>query len=110
MSGTVRIGPRKPHRIYLAEWRGHRNLTQKQLGERLGVSGVTVSRWETATSLLNTDVMGAVAEALDIEPVDLYRDPARPSAESLLRDQPAERASPQTHSRNPSLIRPGNYI
>lgn len=85
-----RIGPRRPRRIFLAEWREHRGLTQAQLGDRLGVADMTVSRWERATSLLNTNVMAAIAEALNIEPGDLYYPPDRPSADSLLRDQPEE--------------------
>lgn len=85
-----RIGPRRPRRIYLAEWREHRDLTQQQLADRLGVSDMTVSRWERATSLLNTNVMAAIAEALSIEPFDLYRHPDQPSADELLRDQPPE--------------------
>ena len=85
-----RIGPRRPRRIYLAEWRENRELSQKQLGERLGVTDMTVSRWERATALLNTNVMAAIAEALSIEPQDLYRHPDQPSADALLRDQPQE--------------------
>lgn len=84
----ARIGPRKPRRIYLAEWREARGLTQEQLANRLGTTGVTVSRWETGRSLLNTNVMSALAEALNIEPPDLYRHPDMPSADSLLRGQP----------------------
>lgn len=85
-----RIGPRRPRRIYLAEWRVDRGLSQQQLGDRLGVTDMTVSRWERATSLLNTNVMAAIAEALNIEPTDLYRHPDQPSADELLRDQPPE--------------------
>ena len=48
MAGTPRIGPRRPRIIFLAEWREHRKLTQKQLGERLGVPDMTISRWEKA--------------------------------------------------------------
>lgn len=87
---AVRIGPKKPRRIYLAEWRERRGLTQKQLGDRLGVAGLSVSRWERSTALLNTNVMAAVAEALNIEPQDLYRHPEQPSVDELLRDQPSE--------------------
>jgi hypothetical protein len=43
MAGATRIGPRRPRRIYLAEWREHRGLTQKALGDRLGVTDMTVS-------------------------------------------------------------------
>lgn len=85
-----RIGPRRPHRIFLAEWREFRGLTQERLGQRLGVSGVTVHRWEKALALPNTNVLAALAEALDISPTDLYRHPAQPSADALLRDQPPD--------------------
>jgi transcriptional regulator with XRE-family HTH domain len=85
-----RIGPRRPPRIFLAEWRESRGLTQERLAERLGVSGMTVSRWERSAALLNTNVMAAIAEALDIEPGDLFHHPDRPSADALLRDQSPE--------------------
>lgn len=85
-----RIGPRRPRRTYLAEWRENRGLTQQTLGDRLGVSDVTVSRWETGRALLNTNVLAAISEALNIEPQDIYRHPDQPSADALLRDQPVE--------------------
>lgn len=85
-----RIGPKRPRRTYLAEWREYRRLTQQQLGDRLGVTDVTVSRWETGRTLLNTNVLAAFAEALNIEPQDVYRHPDQPSADELLRDQPVE--------------------
>jgi transcriptional regulator with XRE-family HTH domain len=90
MGMTARIGPRRPRKIYLAEWREARQLTQKQLGDRLDVTDVTVSRWELGKALLNTNVMAALAEALNIEPQDLYHHPDRPSPDALLRDQPPE--------------------
>lgn len=90
MPGTPRIGPKRPRRIYLAEHRERLSLTQKQLGERLNVSDMTVSRWETGKALLSTDVLAAVAEALGKEPQDLYYHPDHPSADILLREQPAD--------------------
>lgn len=90
MPGVTRIGPRRPRRIYLLEWRESRGLTQKQLGERLGVTDMTISRWELGRSLLNTDVLAAMAEALGIEPQDLYHHPDTPTADALLRGQSVE--------------------
>lgn len=82
---AARIGPKRQRRIFLKEWREHRDLTQERLGQRLGVSDVTVHRWERNLAFLNTNVMAAIAEALDIEPTDLYRHPDQPSADQLLR-------------------------
>lgn len=90
MPGATRIGPRRPRKVFLAEWREARGLSQKRLGERLGVTDITVSRWETSRSLLSTNVLAAFAEALDIEPQDLYQHPDQPSADALLRGQPQE--------------------
>lgn len=84
----VRIGPRRPPRIFLAEWREARGLSQERLGDRLGVSKMTVSRWERNVASINVNVMSALAEALDIEPRDLFRHPDTPSADALLRNQP----------------------
>lgn len=95
----ARIGPKKPHRIYLAEWRDKKGLTQQQLADRLGDEGVTdmtVSRWEKGArgdrsknaAQMNQDVKAAVAEALGIEPRDLDRHPDTPSADELLRNAP----------------------
>lgn len=88
----ARIGPKKPRRLFLKEWRDYFGLTQKQLGERLGVSEMTISRWEREQHKLNTGVMAAVAEAFghNVEPGDLYRDPHKPSPDRLLRDASPE--------------------
>lgn len=86
----ARIGPRRPPRIFLAEWRENRGLTQERLGERVGVEKMTVSRWERGIAALNTNVMQALADALAIEPEDLWRHPDRPSADALLRNQPED--------------------
>jgi len=51
-----------------------------------------VHRWERGGALLNTNVMAAIAEALSIEPADLYRHPNQPSADALLRDASPELA------------------
>lgn len=86
-----RIGPRRPFRLYIAEHRSAKGLTQQQLADRLGTSDVTVSRWETQTRRPDMDAQVAIAEALGLsDPMDLFRHPDTPSADALLRDQPAE--------------------
>lgn len=85
-----RIGPRKPLRLFLAEWREAKGLTQQQLADRLGTSDVTISRWETYKRQPDLAAQEAVAEALGIDFVDLRRHPEQPSADALLRGQPPE--------------------
>ncbi len=85
-----RIGSRRPVKLYLAEWRESRQLTQQQLADRLDTTDVTISRWETGKRRPDDQAKGDIAWVLGIEVVDLYRHPDRPSADALLRDQPQE--------------------
>jgi transcriptional regulator with XRE-family HTH domain len=90
---VTKIHPRRVRRVYLPEWRESKNLTQKQLAERLGCDVMTVSRWELHKVAISTDALAALAEALGgdaMEPEDLYHHPERPSANQLLRDQTPE--------------------
>lgn len=86
----ARIGPKRPLRIYLAEWRERKELTQEQVANRIGTSDVTISRWETGMRRPDLDAQAAFAETLGIELADLYRHPDQPSADELLRGQPPE--------------------
>ncbi len=85
-----RIGSRRPIRLFLAEWREDKGLTQEQLAQRLGTSHVTISRWETGKRQPDLNAQEAIAEALGIEAVDLRHHPEQPSADQLLRGQPPE--------------------
>ena len=85
-----RIGPKRPLRLYVAEWRAQRGLTQQKLADRLSTTDVTVSRWETGARQPDLNAQAAIAEALGIHPFDLFRHPDQPSADALLRDQPQE--------------------
>jgi transcriptional regulator with XRE-family HTH domain len=81
-----RIGPKKPFKHYLFKWRKAKHLTQEQLAERIGTYKGQISNWESGARDLTPNVQLALAEALDIEPMDLYRDPDQPSPDELLRD------------------------
>jgi len=88
----VKIGPRKPRKIFLAEYREQRGLTQEQLAARLETTAMTVSRWERRATAISTDTLEAIAEALggNLEAEDLYHHPDQPSPNQLLRGQPPE--------------------
>jgi transcriptional regulator with XRE-family HTH domain len=85
-----RIYPKRLPQIYIAEWRGKLGLTQQQLGDRLGVSDVTVSRWETKNRRPDNNTLAAICEGLGIHITAIYRHPDAPSADELLKDQPGE--------------------
>ena len=87
---AARIYPKRPPRVYLAEWRDHRGLTQAQLGDRLGVSSVAISRWEGGSRRPDLNVLAAISEALGVDLSALYRHPNQPSADELLKGQPQE--------------------
>lgn len=48
--------------IFLAQLRKERGLTQEQLGEKLGVSNKTVSRWENGNYLPPVDALQMLSE------------------------------------------------
>ena len=83
---VTRIGPTKPLRNYIRQIREKRGLTQEQLADRVGTYKGQISNWENAKRSISPAVQHAVAQALDVEPGDLFRDPARPSADELLRN------------------------
>ena len=83
---VTRIGPKKAVRLYIAEWRNHRDLSQDQLANRIGATKSTISRWETGDRDILNSALAAIAEALNCAIEDLYNDPAMPSADALLRD------------------------
>jgi len=84
---VTRIGPKRPFRLYIAEWREKAGLTQEQLAERVGTSKASISRWETGERDPTAKVLAAIAYALDREVADLFRDPARPSPDALLAER-----------------------
>lgn len=70
----------------------NRKLTQQQLADLLpsGEDGRPtgkdqISRWERFERGMTMEVQAAVAEALSIEPADLFRDPDLPSIDRKLR-------------------------
>jgi transcriptional regulator with XRE-family HTH domain len=67
-----------------------RGLSDERLAGRLDVERETVNRWRNYPQRLSLPRIEELAEALDLEPADLWRHPDRPSADALLRDAPAD--------------------
>lgn len=51
---------------FISDLRKEKGLTQDQLGEKLGVTNKTVSRWETGTYLPPVDILMSLSEMYDI--------------------------------------------
>lgn len=52
---------------FLKQLRRDKGITQEQLAEILGVSGRTVSRWETGTNLPDLSILVQISEYYDVE-------------------------------------------
>jgi transcriptional regulator with XRE-family HTH domain len=76
--------------LYIELWMEHRGLSDEKLANRLGVARETVFRWRKEQHRLNPDKIAAIANALDIEPEDLWRPPGRESLDAIVKDAPPE--------------------
>ena len=53
-------------------WRTKRNLSQRELGDKVGVSQAAVAKWEVGSSKPTLDNVKALADALDVALTDLF--------------------------------------
>lgn len=68
-------------------------MTQEQVAAHFKINVMTVSRWERQVYGKNKpdiDTLAALALLYGVEPLDLYRDPARMSIDAMLRGHPPE--------------------
>jgi transcriptional regulator with XRE-family HTH domain len=85
MVTTVRRGSRG--HLYIEEWFEVRGLNDEKVGNRIGVDRATVHRWRKQQHRLNPGKIAVLAEALDLEPEELFRPPGkRPSLDALIKD------------------------
>lgn len=82
---VTRIGPRRPFRHYIREWINYKQLTQAEVAGRIGCGEGTLSKKINSRSHLTMEWVEKIAHALDLEPLDLFRDPTAPQPEDLLR-------------------------
>lgn len=80
---------------FIREWRKHRDLSQDQLAERIGMSRAYLSKIESGKRRYDQPFLEAAAEVLRCEPADLIiRDPSDPEGIWSIWDslRPVERA------------------
>ncbi len=61
-----------------------RDLSDQELGDKLDLPRQTIYRWRTQERRLDAEKMALIAEALGLEPVDLWRSPKRRSVDAML--------------------------
>ncbi len=94
---------------FLAELRKERNLTQEQLGEQIGVSNKTVSRWETGNYLPPVDALLELSRLYHISINEIlsgqrlddeeYKSNAEENMTAVLEDLEANRETTRKHWR-----------
>ena len=84
MVARIRNKGVRPH-LYIAEHMDSRGLSDQTLGDRMDVSRQTVYRWRTDQKRLDPFKIAALAAALDREPEELWRPPARRSLDAILK-------------------------
>jgi len=89
-SKIMRKRARQPHRrpggpVFLNEWMVALNVSDDDLAKRMRVRRETVWRWQDAPNRLNPQKIAQIAEALMIEPIDLWRHPDRISLDKAAR-------------------------
>jgi transcriptional regulator with XRE-family HTH domain len=89
MTGS-RIGPKRPFRVYLREWREHLELTQEAVGNRFDppVAKGQISKWEKAgaTGRIGAETVAAYAEAINRKQILMYSPPRAKAAPPTLDD------------------------
>jgi transcriptional regulator with XRE-family HTH domain len=83
-----RVASKKPpptrQHLYLEAWMVHLNVTDEELGDRLGRPRQTVYRWRTEETRLDPSKIAEITKALGILPADLWRKPPRRSIDAIV--------------------------
>ena len=82
MVTEIRKGSR-PH-LYIEEHMRARDMSDTKLAGRLEVARETVYRWRTEQHRLNPEKIAAIADALGIDPEDLWSPPTKRSNLNVL--------------------------
>jgi transcriptional regulator with XRE-family HTH domain len=93
------IGRASAAHLYMAEWREYLRLTLDQVAGRVGVARNTIWRWENEQKRLDPYKTKAYADALGIEPEDLWHYPPQRSIDGMLRN-----ASPEVRQTASDMI------
>lgn len=57
--------------IFIAQKRKEKNLTQEQLGEKLGISKNAISKWERGICLMDMSLLVPLSKILEVNVIDI---------------------------------------
>ena len=98
---------------FLKDLRRERGITQEQLAEQLGVSGRTISRWETGNNMPDISLLVEIAEVFDVSipeiikgerKSEVMKEEAKEVAETMSDYAAAEKEQLVKSVRNLSII------
>lgn len=92
---------KKRRSTHIKAWRKHRNLSQIQLSERVGIAQGTLSDLENGRFAYTQPMLEAIADALNCQPWDLIWRP--PGTSDKLRDV-LETLDPDTQKRALAVV------
>lgn len=79
----------KPQKyLYIDEWMAFLNLTDEEVGNRLGRGRETVWRWRMEKRKVTPEKQAELARGLGIRPAQLWGPPTERSIDNLLADAP----------------------
>lgn len=81
---------KRPRYLFITEWMAERGVGDEALSRKLDVDRVTVTRYRNEQHRLNPEKIARIAQALDLEPQELWRSPDRPSLDAKLSTAPDE--------------------
>lgn len=56
---------------FIAKKRKEKNLTQEQLGEKMGIGGKSVSKWERGLNMPDIENLEQLCSTLDVDVIDI---------------------------------------
>ena len=90
---------------FLKDLRKEKGITQEQLAEKLGVSGRTISRWETGNNMPDISLLVEIAEYFDVSIPEIIKGERKSEdAETMSDYAKAEKEELVKSIRNMSII------
>lgn len=87
---VTKIHRSAPKRLFLKEHREAKGISAEQMAGRLDITRESLYRLEREPRRVNSEKQAAYAEALQIEPADLWSHPGTPSLDALVSSAPQE--------------------